>query len=430
MFRAVLYLLSLMCRGSLFQIKLNVEWDDKVQAEAKNVEFKCGIENKYKNLAQARIVNGRETSNIKYPWMVEIVRVNRPIKIEEAGEKRSFKGFSRCGGSIISHKSILTAGHCVCIDHANQKWVATCLADEIQGAAKTPINQNHQENFVHYTFGSMEAAKPFEQLQFNKDVRSYLYQYEPEWWTKSPEDEEKQRRIIWKNGDAAVIINKSRVGLNLEPFNAIPICLPTPHTFEEVDFQVTLVGRGKIYEECPPTTRQSLLKKPSTLSTSTTSSTSQYSTSHYSTNPATAYPNSCMTNGERIYNNMPHNTKFKFSSCRNYVRKNGEGNCFGFENAEIIRKRGKGSKKSFGYNKKLISTELKIRFFGKIGAPNRRIKIELPENDKCEDISGDVMRLLDDEANKLESSRDDLKVPSRIVVLEKRIPIKILILFI
>ena len=158
----------------------------------------------------------------------------------------------------------------------------------------------------------MKFRLVFEQLQFNKDVRSYLHQYEPEWWTNSPEDEEKQRRIIWKNGDAALIINKSRVGLNLEPFNAIPICLPTPHTFEEV-FQVTLVGRGKIYEECPPTTGQSLLKKPSTLSTSTTSSTSQYSTSHYSTNPATAYPNSCMTNGERIYNNLPDNTKFKFS---------------------------------------------------------------------------------------------------------------------
>lgn len=45
-----------------------------------------------------RIVNGFESSRHKYPWMAALF---------------SPSGFFMCGGSIISDKTILTAGHCM-----------------------------------------------------------------------------------------------------------------------------------------------------------------------------------------------------------------------------------------------------------------------------------------------------------------------------
>uniref|UniRef100_A0A336KTY5 CSON014320 protein n=1 Tax=Culicoides sonorensis TaxID=179676 RepID=A0A336KTY5_CULSO len=46
----------------------------------------------------SRIVGGRETSRHEYPWVVGIV---------------SEDGLINCGGSIISSRHVLSAGHCV-----------------------------------------------------------------------------------------------------------------------------------------------------------------------------------------------------------------------------------------------------------------------------------------------------------------------------
>lgn len=102
-----------MCRERLFQSKIDEKWDEKLQLINEN--FKCGIENKYMNLAKARVINGRETSNIRYPWIVEIIRVNRPSKRLPVDGKNWLKGPSQCGGSIISRTSINITNHSLCL---------------------------------------------------------------------------------------------------------------------------------------------------------------------------------------------------------------------------------------------------------------------------------------------------------------------------
>ena len=106
-------------------------------------DYKCGIENKYEQSIKTRVINGRETNNIRYPWLVEIVHVYQLQPNVPDGKSK----FKRCGGTIVSDKSILTAGHCVCIGHNDEKRVPTCLED-LNG----PQNQNRPENYIHYTF--------------------------------------------------------------------------------------------------------------------------------------------------------------------------------------------------------------------------------------------------------------------------------------
>ena len=72
------------------------------------------------------------------------------------------------------------------------------------------------ENQIHYTFGSMKDLEfkdlKDENVKFNKDIRVYLYRYEPDWWFEKNMDPDKSR---YKNGDAAIIIDDSKLGLNL-----------------------------------------------------------------------------------------------------------------------------------------------------------------------------------------------------------------------
>ena len=57
-----------------------------------NIVSACGT-----SVGHARIVNGNVTSQGAYPWTVGI----------QFGDKLY------CGGSIISHKFVVTAAHCV-----------------------------------------------------------------------------------------------------------------------------------------------------------------------------------------------------------------------------------------------------------------------------------------------------------------------------
>ena len=80
---------------SLFiQCQIDFEWDQMLRLKDK--EYKCGIENKFKNAHTSRIINGKETTNTKYPWMVQILRY-----IPSSAYNWP------CGGTIISDKSIL-----------------------------------------------------------------------------------------------------------------------------------------------------------------------------------------------------------------------------------------------------------------------------------------------------------------------------------
>ena len=99
MLKVLFFVLFLICDESVIESKIDFEWDDKMQGI--DPDLKCGIENKYKNSAKSRIINGIETSNIKYPWMVEIFRI---YQIQPNSPETDF---GRCGGSIVSDKSII-----------------------------------------------------------------------------------------------------------------------------------------------------------------------------------------------------------------------------------------------------------------------------------------------------------------------------------
>ena len=70
----VRYLLLFAYHGAfiLCQIEIDAEWDQKLVSEYKDYEF--GIAYKFKNVASSRIINGKVTQNIRYPWMVEVFR--------------------------------------------------------------------------------------------------------------------------------------------------------------------------------------------------------------------------------------------------------------------------------------------------------------------------------------------------------------------
>ena len=141
MLTIISFVLLLIREETVIHGKIDIDWDNQMQEIHK--DYKCGIENKYEQSIKTRVINGRETNNIRYPWLVEIVHVYQLQPNVPDGKSK----FKRCGGTIVSDKSILTAGHCVCIRHNDEKRVPTCLED-----MNGPQNQNRHENYVHYTF--------------------------------------------------------------------------------------------------------------------------------------------------------------------------------------------------------------------------------------------------------------------------------------
>ena len=362
--------------------KIDIEWDEELRSI--DEDFKCGIENKYKPSGTARIVNGRRTTNIRYPWMAAVYNYS-PVDLN------TYQNFGECGGAIISEKSILTAGHCVCTLHLPKKRISiqrslfspTCIVDSDE-----PANQNRPENQVHYTFGSMKdlSFDDFEsgKIEFNKDLRVYMYKYKPDWWyEKKMENIETNR---FKNGDAAIIIDDSK--LKLKSFFGIPICLPSPYMFlNTVKIKVKHVGRGTSYLE-------NRLEKP--------------------------IIHTCLTNGERINNARPWNTDFKFSPCKNYDRNQEmsqtQKSCIDLKDAKI--KDSKGGRK---YQKDLISTKLKIKFLGKSGKSDSKMEIEIPKTDVCEELSDKIFEKIEhvDKGGYFKLLQDDRKGPSKVVILDK-----------
>ena len=360
-----------------FNCQIDFAWDQKLRL--KDNDFKCGIENKFIQQSSARIINGKRTTNIRYPWMADILLVVRKISINDD----IFKQYHGTG-SIISDKAILTAAHVLCLgpykDDGTPQEVVTCLKSN-----KGDKNQNRPENHVHYSIGSMGVIH--KEMKFDKDIKAYMYKYEPKFWDEGTDAEKKNRRSKYKNGDVGLIINKSILGLNLKQYMAIPICLPSPEVFKE-ELKVTLVGRGNNYE--------------------------------YSKDDPSF--NTCVTNGERVGSEITADSHslFNFRSCRNYDRAKRENSCLNFDNARVKSKDGKSYYK--GYYKHFISTKMKIYFVPNVQPrPKYFMQIDIPKNDLCEDLSDkayeELMKAVHEK--KIKILNDDEMGPSRIVVFDK-----------
>ena len=388
MLRIVVDLLLLLYQGVISQSQIDFDWDHKMMM--KDLDYKCGIENKFKSestvssKAESRIINGKRISSVRYPWMTEVL-----LLIPKSDGTPEFTGLGV--GSIISDKSILTVNYNLCLPPYNslEPSVVTCL-EESTGTNKLQ-NQNREENQVHYSIGVMDIFddQRIEHMlknynsEFKRDVKAFMYKYEPKWWDEGSEQEKKRKRKQYKNGDFGLIINE--IGLSLKPNKAIPICLPSPRVFKKENmedsgsgFDVTIVGRGKVYDENESSTKTS-----------------------------------CMTNEGMVKKRFVHYQEI-FLQCKDYDRTKPRDTCLNLRDAEIS----KDGRYKTGYKSSLLSVHAKIKFVATSGRRSRKLEVEIPKNDKCEALSQKV----NDALNKLEDAVDiQLKgqnEPSRIVVFD------------
>ncbi|RZB40215.1 uncharacterized protein BDFB_003781 [Asbolus verrucosus] len=98
-----------------------------------DADYRCGISSN-RQQAQRRIVGGEEAGFGTFPWQAYI-RI----------------GSSRCGGSLVSRRHVVTAGHCVA--RATPRQVHVTLGDYVINSAVEPLPA--------YTFG-------VSQIQFEK----------------------------------------------------------------------------------------------------------------------------------------------------------------------------------------------------------------------------------------------------------------------
>ncbi|XP_058808167.1 trypsin-1-like [Phymastichus coffea] len=95
----------------------------------------------YSNKPPSRIVGGRETSIEEHPWQVSLQAY----------------GFHFCGGSIISEKVILTAGHCTQSYPAKMMTVRVGSSRTAEGGALLQVDEIvRHENFKINMFGIPE----------------------------------------------------------------------------------------------------------------------------------------------------------------------------------------------------------------------------------------------------------------------------------
>ena len=112
MLRIVVDLLLLLYQGVISQSQIDFDWDHKMMM--KDLDYKCGIENKFKSestvssKAESRIINGKRISNVRYPWMTEVL-----LLIPKSDGTPEFTGLGV--GSIISDKSILIKFFLCCV---------------------------------------------------------------------------------------------------------------------------------------------------------------------------------------------------------------------------------------------------------------------------------------------------------------------------
>ena len=213
-----------------------------------NVE--CGKSPGFSTSSSSRIINGIPAAQA-YPWIADVVNF---ASWDPTSQPSQDVRPSMCGGSLISDRVVLTAGHCVCIgilhpkDEEDLKKEGLIVPETcLKNTGNFDINQNRKYvNEIHVIVGerTIDTAELLsEQPQFDPSIHAYLYEY------AKPDNYDDMFHTFSKNGDIALIVNdyKPFYKATRQP-NIVPICLPSPDAFNENKFTVTTAARGSRYE--------------------------------------------------------------------------------------------------------------------------------------------------------------------------------------
>ena len=413
MLRIAIYILSILYRNIFIQSqgeKFDVQWDEILRRNDENL--KCGVQNKIEITPEStpRIINGRRTSNIRYPWMAETIYI---VFDNSNNQFDSSPLDNQCTGSVISERSIITAASCICltpVDNQKQKVPldVICL-EETDG--NRPRNQNRVNNQVHYAIGPGFNTATLNNLRQKKNqvknykltIKAYLYKYEPQWWMDGTEEDKMKKKSFYKNGNIGLIVDEN--GINLKKWKASPICLPTIETFQKDDsmtsekgipsgeqvLKVKVIGRKQrnldIAKEKKP--NEQVSKKNNKVT-------------------------SCMTNEGVV--KKSGNTQANFLPCMPYDRE-GQHSCTLTKDANVLQ----GSREYRGYGG-LLSTDVEIEFIPKpsITGKGPRMKIKIKEDDQCVKLTQIVRNAFDRMAKELQINYqgEDTAAPSRVLVFE------------
>ena len=207
----------------------------------------CGKSNSIKTTPRekSRIVNAqpfKETDTTKsYPWVAYIQTVKR-YQIRYRPIDRTAQAFG-CVGAVISKRSIVTAGHCLCTSKAKQvidkdnnyRLQVTCPKKGLD------MNANLNDailNKINVRVGTTSRLLPFTP-EYNKNIEAFLYKYD-----ESP-------LAFSINGDIGLVVVRN--GLDTVKINEYrTICLPTFDQEQKSPpfaIEVKTAGWGLLYGE-------------------------------------------------------------------------------------------------------------------------------------------------------------------------------------